>query len=238
MKNKILMMDCIEGMNDLEDESVDLVVTDPPYGIDFTSNSRVSSELNTTKGILNDGRDNIAFLERVAVLLYKKMKHDTHLYWFTRWDKLPEQIPMLQSCGFNVKNTIIWIKNNWSMGDLKGAYAGQYECIIFCHKGKRDLNTVHGKTRHSDTLNYDRVASGGLLHSHEKPVPLIDFLIKKSSSEGDLVLDPFMGSGTTAVACHESGRNFTGFELSEVNFKVAQKRISETMAQSSIFDFI
>jgi len=230
--------DCLDIMKDIPDESIDLVVTDPPYGIDFSSNYRKQSDLKSTKGILNDGLENINFLEGVATELFRVLRVDSHLYWFTRWDKVDEQKPMLRKMGFNVKNNIIWVKNNWSMGDLKGAYAGQYECILFCHKGSHELNEVNGRKRHSDILKYDRVSSNALLHSHEKPIALIDFLIRKSSKENDTVLDPFLGSGTTAVAAHNTNRNFIGIELDEGYCTIANKRIKQTMAQTNIFQFI
>lgn len=147
------------------------------------------------------------------------------MYWFTRWDKVDEQKPMLEKLGFNVKNNIIWMKNNWSMGDLKGSYAGQYECILFCHKGRRELNEVEGRKRHADILQFDRIAPTRLKHSHQKPVELIELLIKKSSDVGDVVLDAFMGSGTTAVASVNTGRQFIGFELEEEYWEIANRRI-------------
>ena len=143
-------------------------------------------------------------------------------------------MPMLQEVGFNVKNNIIWMKNSWSMGDLKGSYAGQYECILFCQKGRLELNEVEGKKRHSDILMYDRVSGSNLRHSHQKPLPLIEFLIKKSSTKGGVVLDSFMGSGTTAVACVNTGRQYIGFELDEDYYKLAKKRIKEVIKNDSI----
>src|SRR5699024_1940640 len=124
--------------------SVNLVVTDPPYGINFNSNYRKHSELKSVGGILNDGTENISFLRSVANEIFRVLRNDSHLYWFTRWDKVDEQKPMLSDLGFDVKNNIIWVKNNWSMGDLKGSYASQYECILFCNKGAHNLNRVNG----------------------------------------------------------------------------------------------
>lgn len=236
--NEIYNGDCLKFMGNMNDNTVDLVVTDPPYGIDFNSNRRVKSDLKSTKGILNDGIDNLPFLESVALELYRVLKDDSHLYWFTRWDKLEEQIPMLRKAGFSVKNNLVWMKNSWSMGDLKGAYAGQYECIIFCQKGSLELNEVNGRKRHSDILVYDRVASSKLKHSHEKPIPLIDMLIRKSSEENQLVFDPFLGSGTTAVAAHGCNRNYKGCELDKKHYMTAKQRIETAESQSSIFDFI
>lgn len=216
---------------EIEGGCIDLVVTDPPYGINFNSNHSKSKEyrdnLKSVDGILNDGKDNLNFLEEVATELFRLLKDNTHLYWFTRWDKVEEQKPMLEQIGFKVKNNIIWMKNNWSMGDLKGAYAGQYECILFCQKGRRELNEVDGKKRHSDILQFDRISPNKLLHSHQKPVELLELLIKKSSNENDIVLDPFMGCASTAVAAIKSGRKFLGFELDEKHYETANNRLKE-----------
>lgn len=227
--NTIYNQDCLIGMHHIADKSVDLVLTDPPYGINFNSNrsndKSYRHKLKSVDGILNDEKDNNEFLSNVIDELFRVLKDDTHLYWFTRWDKVVEHKPMLKDAGFNVKNNIIWIKNNWSMGDLKGSYAGQYECILFCHKGRRELNKVNGKKRHADILQFDRVAGNGLLHSHQKPTGLLELLINKSSNEGDIVLDPFMGSGSTAVSCINTNRQYIGFEMDKDYWQVANERI-------------
>lgn len=227
--NKVYNLDCVQGLTQLNEESIDLVVTDPPYGIAFNSNHSKNKEyrnnLKSVNGILNDNCDNINFLMEVAKELYRILKNNTHLYWFTRWDKVEEQKPMLESLGFKVKNNLIWMKNNWSMGDLKGSYAGQYECILFCQKGRRELNEVDGKKRHADILQFDRIPPNKLLHSHQKPTDLLKLLIQKSSSEGDIVLDPFMGCGSTAIASIETNRQYIGFELDEQHYINTCERI-------------
>lgn len=223
--NRIYQQDCIEGMRMIPDGSVDLAVVDPPYGINFRSNHRKSGTLKTTtEGIANDGIDNADFLAVVITELYRVLKPNAHIYWFTRWDKVTEQQPLLEKY-FNVKNSLIWMKNNWSMGDLFGAYAGQYENIIFAQKGRRLLNEVEGKTRHPDILQFDRVSPNKLRHSHEKPEALIEFLIRKSSDIGDVIITPFAGSGTDCVAAVKTGRSFISFELDREHIETANKRL-------------
>lgn len=225
--NTVHVGDCLSLLRSLPEESVDLVVTDPPYGINFHSNSRKKSELKTAKGIANDGEDNTDFLSEVIDELARVMKINTHIYWFTRWDRVPLQMPLL-SRYFTVKNALVWVKNGHSMGDLKGAYAGQYEVILFAQKGRRFLNEVNGKQRHTDILNFDRVHNLKLRHSHEKPEPLIEFLIRKSSLEGEIVLDPFCGSGTTAAVAARTGRQFITMDLDADFVEIANQRISES----------
>jgi site-specific DNA-methyltransferase (adenine-specific) len=222
--NRIYQRDCIEGMRLIPDESIDLIIADPPYGIDFHSNHRKKSGLKTTKGIYNDGGDNTDFLEEVLSEINRVLKPNSHIYWFTRWDRIVLQQPLIER-HFKLKNALVWMKNNWSMGDLAGAYAGQYESILFAQKGRRKLNEVDGKRRHADILQYDRVSANKLRHSHEKPEDLIEFLIRKSSDENDIVLDPFCGSGTTAVCSQKLNRNFVTFELESEFIEIANKRL-------------
>ncbi|MCD9024341.1 DNA methyltransferase [Cohnella silvisoli] len=125
----------------MPDEYADVAIVDSPYGIDFHSNFRKVSSLSTTEGIANDGKDNAGFLAEVIAEIHRILKPNSHIYWFTRWDKVPEHQPLLER-HFSIKNSLIWMKNNWSMGDLFRAYAGQYENIIFAQKGRRLLNEV------------------------------------------------------------------------------------------------
>lgn len=220
----IINADCLEVLREMDAESVDLVLTDPPYGINFRSNHRTKSTLKSTEGILNDGKDNSSFLTEVIKELYRVARNNTHIYWFTRWDKVAEHFPLLEEY-FNVKNALIWKKNNWSMGDLQGAYAGQYEVILFAQKGRRILNEVDGRKRHPDILEYARVPSQRLRHSHEKPEELIEFLIRKSSNPGELILDPFAGSGTTAAVAKRLGREFVTIEADIDFYNIAVERV-------------
>lgn len=103
--NRIYQLNVLDGLKLLPDNSVDLVVCDPPYGIDFNSNYRKNSTLKTTKGIAND-KDNTLFLEEVIDELNRVLKDNSHIYWFTRWDKVSEQKPLLDK-HFKVKNSLI-----------------------------------------------------------------------------------------------------------------------------------
>ena len=123
---------------------------------------------------------------------------------------------------FVLKNILIWVKNNWSAGDLKGAYAKQTEFILYAVKGRHILNGA----RDTDTLYYNRVVGNMQLHQNQKPVDLCKYLINKSSNENDTVLDCFMGSGSTGVACLQTNRNFIGIELEEKYYNIAKKRCS------------
>lgn len=228
--NRIYQLDVLEGLKLIPDESVDLVVCDPPYGINYSSNwskdDNYRKKVKTVNGIANDNYDNLSFLEKVVKEIDRVLKHNSHLYWFTRWDKVEQHKPMLDKY-FKVKNSLIWVKNNWSMGDLYGAYAGQYENILFAQKGRRLLNEIDGIKRHPDVLHFDRVPPNKLLHSHQKPVDLLEFIIKKSSNEGEIVLVPFCGSGSECVAALSTNRKFISFEIEKEFIEIANERLKQ-----------
>ena len=117
------------------------------------------------------------------------------------------------------------------MGDLEQSYMYNYEMCIYATNGKRKLN---GK-RTSDVIKQSKGNTSKYQHPTQKPVNLISYLVEKSSDEGETVLDCFMGSGTTGIACQMMNRNFIGIELDPDYFKIAQERIENEGNQISLF---
>jgi len=210
----IKLGDCLELMKEIPDESIDLVVTDPPYAMNFISNYRKEKY----KAIQND--NSLDWLEDFVTHLYRIMKNNTAVYCFCSWHNI-ETFKTAFSKVFKVKNVIIWEKNNTSMGDLKGSYAPKYEMVIFAHKGRRLLNGF----RYADVIRAKR--TGNKNHPTEKPLELLELFIENSSNVGDVVLDCFMGSGSTCVASINTGRHYIGYELEPKYFEIANKRIEE-----------
>ena len=122
---------------------------------------------------------------------------------------------------FKIKNIIIWDKGNTTAGDLSAAYGKKYEMIIYANKGRRLIN---GK-RLSDIWSFKRVSGNAQVHQNQKPLELIELIIEKSSNIDDTILDPFMGSGTTAHACKNLNRNYIGFEIDPTYFKMINERL-------------
>lgn len=214
--------DCIAEMEKLADGSVDCVVTDPPYGIEYVSNRR-TVESEVIKPVANDGlTDALALWENACKVLSRKMKDNSHIYIFTSWKVYP-QFAEITGKYFRIKNCLIWRKNNHGTGDLEGNYSEQYEMIIFATKGNRKLNGG----RDSNILEFDKVASASLVHSCEKPVDLLEFLIEKSSDVGEMVIDPFAGSGSTLLAAKNKNRQYWGCELDTENYRIACGRCSQ-----------
>ena len=229
--NKIYNVDCIEGMKDIPAESIDLVVTDPPYLINYKTGHRKDKSHRFNEVILND--DNGGLIKEYIKECYRIMKNDTAMYMFCSSHKVDFFKVELEKY-FSIKNMIIWEKNNHTAGDLESAYGRKYEIIFLVNKRNKPIN---GK-RHNDVWRFDRVVGNEQLHQNQKPIPLISQCIRSHSSEGETVFDGFMGSGTTAIACHKLNRNFIGFELDKGYFDIAVKRYEEEKSQTSIFDFI
>ena len=149
------------------------------------------------------------------------------MYLFTQDSVLAETLNLVEESGFKLKNILVWDIGNWSAGDLKGAYGKRTEFIIYAVKGRHILNPIGDTKRHNNILEFSRVVGKKQVHQNQKPVDLLEFLIKKSSDDGDWVFDPFMGSGSTGVAASNIDRNFYGIELDEKYFDIAKDRIYE-----------
>lgn len=191
-----------DAVKKLPSSCVDLVVTDPPYGMSYQSNMRKEKH----KKIVGD--DSLDWLEGWVVELKRLCKPEAHLYIFCSWHKVDEFKKTIQN-HFNIKNILIWDKKGFGMGDLEGDYAPSYEMVIFCSNGSKKLNGG----RDSNILRTVRTNNEN--HPTEKPVNLIRYFINKSSEKGDIVLDTFAGSFSTAKASKETGRNFLCFEIDD-----------------------
>ena len=219
---KLINGDCIKEMQKLIDDGVkvDMILTAPPYLMNYYSKWIMDKSHDFCKPISND--TNFDLIKDIMPLLFELLNDGGAVYMFcnaNHIDYFKQQIEQ----HFKLKNILIWIKNNWSAGDLKGAYAKQTEFILFANKGRHLLNGA----RDTDTLYYNRVVGNMQLHQNQKPVDLLTFLINKSSKPNDTILDCFMGSGSTGVACMETNRNFIGIELDEKYYNIAKKRCSE-----------
>lgn len=153
--------------------------------------------------------------------LKRVCKDEAHLYIFCSWhhiDRFKQEV----GAYFNVKNILIWEKNNHGSGDLLGDYAPKYEMILFCSNGQKKLKGG----RDSNILKTAK--TGNENHPTEKPINLISYLIEKSSDKGDLVLDTFGGSCGTAIASRQLERNCYCFEIEADYCKVARERLFAT----------
>jgi len=206
--------DCLKVLKQLPDKSVDLVLTDPPYGMKYKSNHYKNG--NPFGEITGDNKYPVEILD-ICFRLAKRA-----VFSFCRWDNLHE-VP-------KPKSFIVWLKNNWSAGDLNHEYARMWEGILFYPLDKHFFHK-----RLPDVVDSRRVPPTKLVHPTQKPEILIRSLINNNTNETDLVLDPFLGSGTTAVACEALGRRWIGIEISEKYCEIAKERIEAEIAQRRLF---
>jgi DNA modification methylase len=210
--------DCLEVLQD--QAAADLVLTDPPYGAAYQSNHRVGAG---STPITNDGT-------RVSLRLYKRvlpLLAGAPILWFTRWDAWPDVWEIFGGA-MKVNGLLIWDKGQPGMGDLNH-WGPSYELIASCGpvktRGSRDCSV----------LRFNTVPSHNRNHPTEKPSDLFEYLIEKASDRGQLVIDPFMGSGTTGVAAVKLGRRFTGIEIDPGYFDIACRRIEAALKQPDLF---
>lgn len=176
--NNIYNTDCIEFMKTLSDCSVDLIVTDPPYLMNFKSRTK-NKESKFAKEILNDDVKSKNLIIDYIKECYRVLKDNTACYMFCNANHI-EFFKTELSKYFNIKNIIVWVKNNHTCGDCLAAYGKQYEFIIYCNKGRCP---IRGK-RIRDVWFFDKVAGKKQLHQNQKPLDLIEQCIVKSSDEG------------------------------------------------------
>ena len=149
------------------------------------------------------------------------MKNNTTIYCYCNYKKIDFFKQKIEKAGFNLKNIIILDKQRNGMGDLSTTFGYSYEFIIFASKGQPK---IRGK-RISDVWQFARVKPKEQTHQNQKPIDLLKQAIEKSSDEGAIVFDGFMGSGSTGVACMETNRSFIGIELDSCHFETAKERI-------------
>ena len=200
--------DCMEAMKEMGDKSVDLIITDPPYGMNFVSNHRKDKY----KPIVGDSS--------FPIWIFKEFERIARngIYVFCRWDNLLD-LP-------TPKSFLCWVKNNWSMGDLLHEHGRQWEGICFYPKENHEFIK-----RIPDVIQIKR--TGNELHPTEKPVCLISILIQANVCNN--VFDPFMGSGTTGIAAHDNGKDFIGCEIDKEYYDAACRRLENHKKQLTMF---
>jgi site-specific DNA-methyltransferase (adenine-specific) len=214
--DRVTHADCLDVLNGLPDGSVPLIVADPPYGVGYHSNYYRRG--NPHAPITNDWNFQIVpFLQEAARVLAE----GGALYLFCRWDVSPLWLPHIACAGLKVKTKIVWVKDNWTAGDLQGCFGSQYEEILFAVKGAHKLRGH----RYPNVWQFPRVPPSRLLCPGQKPVELLERAIEASSDRGDVVLDPFCGSGSTGEAAANAGRRYILADVDPRMVRTARLRL-------------
>lgn len=227
MKGKIINDDAINVLDKMRanDYEVDLIVTDPPYKV-TTRGGRTSAGGMMLNDDMRKGKvfkKNTLTINQWLPKLYDVLKDSGHCYIMCNNKNLYPFLKAVDESDFHLVKTMIWAKDNKIMSQ---AYMSQTEFILFLRKGKFVRINNCGT---SDLLQYPNSKTKGKdgkpLHPTEKPIDLMKVLIENSSNEGEVVLDPFLGVGTTALACRELSRKCIGIELDEHYYNISIDRI-------------
>ncbi|MCG9771620.1 site-specific DNA-methyltransferase [Pseudoalteromonas piscicida] len=206
--SKIFQMDAIDWLKTLEDSCIDLFITDPPYeSLEKHRKIGTTTRLKNSKSSSNqwfkifpNSRFEDLFRE-----IFRVLKINSHFYLFCDQETMFVVKPIAEKVGFKFWKPIVWNKCAIGMGYH---YRAQYEFILFFEKGKRKLNDLSIP----DILEQKRVWKG---YPTEKPIKLIEVLIRQSSTKGEVVADSFFGSGSTLIAAENLSRKYLGCDISE-----------------------
>lgn len=226
--------DCLKMIDQLPDRSVDLVLTDPPYNISqeqtanrFWSMNRQSLDFGTW----DHDFDQTNWIQPIT----EKVAKDGAVIIFNRWKNLGLIADELERCGMDVKDCIRWEKTNPMPRNRDRRYVADFEFAVWAVKrgGRWTFNRQDPGYQRPE---FKATSPKGKrrLHPMQKPIDLLEELIKIHSNPGDLVFDPFLGSGSTGVAALELGRRFVGIEISEKYYQIAKERIERVERSEQI----
>jgi site-specific DNA-methyltransferase (adenine-specific) len=219
--NRIYAMDCIEGMAMIPDGSIDLILTDPPFNISMKSNFHTMGRKGVDFGEWDKGFDQRTWLS----LACDKVKKGGSAVVFNDYKNIGIMNDVFTEKGFVVKELLIWRKSNPMPRNRDRLYVTSVEVALWAVKGKgwtfnRQRETYENAIFESPIVNHKQ-----RYHPTQKPESIITELIKIHSNEGDVIFDPFMGSGTTAAAAARLNRNFVGFEIDPEYVRIANQRL-------------
>jgi site-specific DNA-methyltransferase (adenine-specific) len=206
--------DCLAALKSMDDEIFDLIVSDPPY-MEYKTSHRKDKESKLSQPIIyQDQKDQVETIKECLRVL----KTGRAFFLFTNWQNIWWMQQPFQSF---MRNMIVWKKNNWSAGDLKGSFGNQHEIIFLLTKGSGW--TYKGK-RESDIWEFNRVGNNRI-HPTEKPVELYKKIIENATDEGALILDPYGGSGSSAEAALALNRNIIVYEIDKEYHAGIERRL-------------
>ena len=210
MDNVILKNgDALTLLKEVPDISIDLVILDPPWSYDsYGQFPNRNIEYKTVSD---------SYLEEAFNEVMRILKPKSHCYLFTTNLRLGKDIPLMEKIGFTYHQILVVPYKGIKLGY---GYRHEFLPILFLSKNGTSTTNYH---------NVSNLFSPHSFNTLEKPLPVVETLVKQSSKEGDTVIDPFMGTGTTAMACKNLGRNFMGFEIDMERFSEVQRRVDSAI---------
>lgn len=245
--NSIYLQDCLVGMESIPDGSIDLIVTDPPFAIDFKAKR---SNYHRTQERVLEGYNEIStqdykqFTYNWMKAAYRTLKDSGSLFVFSGWNRLKDVLTAIDEVGFITVNHLIW-KYQFGVVTNRRFVTSHYHCLFVCKNDKKrkffpyarfpkSAKTEDGKSQHyrdkEDVWTIQREYWTGDQKTPTKlPAEIIRKILSYSSEEGDVVLDPFLGSGQVAVVSKMMNRRYIGFEINREYFEFAKKRLEQNV---------
>jgi len=245
--NRIYNEDCLETMRRMPDKSIDLIVTDPPYGLEYNQNDLAANRESVfggkksrmrPNGIMNDGEETANNLFRAMLLEASRILKSGSCCCccccggggpkplFARWTLWMDETPKLK-----FKQAVVWDKGGLGMGIH---YRRNYEFMLVAQKDGGACIWNGGKTT-PNIIRIPKIIPREDQHPTEKPVELMERFIALHSNAGDIVYDPFCGHGSTLIAAEKLGRKWIGSEISSKYCEIAQKRVDAERNQIKLF---
>ena len=252
--NKLYNMDCQTGLKLIDDSIIDIVMTDIPYNIsqrksiDRTTidNRKLhrqgrKKELNFNYGewdFFDGNEDYFEFIHSVFKEVYRTMKISASLYMWVPKNEVSYIEYILKDIGYHVRSTLVWCKTNPCPQIFRTGYMSSTEFCTFATKlsGAKHYWNVDKGQKQSYWVKPICQGNERTEHPTQKRLDIAQDMITQSAKPKDLLLDPFVGSGTFCVAAHREGLNFIGFEKGKKWFDVAKKRIDAEVSQMNIYD--
>jgi len=225
-KNVIVHGDCRLYIPKIK-TPVNAMITDPPYGMEFKSNNtRLPDSKKYSQKIEGDAdlEAALTLFDEVTTLVIPHLADEAEVYVFTAWHVLDAWMPLLRTYepDLILKMLLVWEKGYPGLGDLEANWGCGHEVILYLKKGRRPV-----PFRRSGVIHVDKLPSGKNIHPTEKPPGIIRPLMEMSTKPGDLVIDPFSGSGVVSVVAKETGRNSLAFEIDEQHFHNSTQRLEQ-----------
>lgn len=224
-KVTLLQGDCMELIKNIPDNSISCIITDPPYKMNHSTGGCTNIGMkNKWQGNIKAGNTVMGFDLSIKFSdwlpeIYRVLQESGHCYIFCNDKNLQELMNECSKVGFRESNILVWIKNNACPNRY---YMKNCEFILFLYKGAaKPINNMGDKA----AIQVDNINGKNKLHPTQKPIGLLKRFVLNSTNENDIILDPFMGCGSTGVAASEIGRDFIGIELDENYFNIAKERI-------------
>ena len=248
--NKIYNMDCIEGMKNISNNSVDLIITDPPFAIEFRAKR---SNYNRIESRVIEGYNEISkenyhkFTVNWMNEANRILKDSGSMYIFSGWNNLKDVLNSIDEFGLIIVNHIIW-KYQFGVVTKRKYVTSHYHCLYVCKNDKerkffpysrysKEMTDGEGSLHYKDKEDVWVIKREYWNGDEKTPTKLPAELIRKillySSEEGDIVLDPFLGSVQTAVISKMLKRKYIGFEIVKEYYEFANKRLKENVYRFS-----